>query len=278
MITPAYYCGEYSEFNKIRVPLFDRSIFFADAVYDVAIGMNGRIYQLDEHMERLKNSAEALRINLPSEFKMIREIAENLLSSFSGNAFLFYVQLSRCSPKREHYVEEKHKTALLAFVDAIDEFSRDKIRLSLADDLRYKLCNVKTINLLPAVLSSINAPFGVAETVYLRNGNITECSHSNIFIYKNGVLCTPPVGEGVLGGITRMNILRIADKTGIPTEQKSFTSDELYSADGAYVSSTTKFLRMAESIDNVKLSCNDKGVYAILYDKLFSDFEQFVYG
>jgi D-alanine transaminase len=112
------------------------------------------------------------------------------------------------------------------------------------------MCNVKTLNLLPAVLASKKAEeSGCDEAVFIRDGIVTECAHSNIFTVKDGIVYTHPKGPHILPGITRKRVLYFCEQLGIECHEKKFTKSELLTADEILVTSTTKLCVRADEID-----------------------------
>ena len=92
----------------------------------------------------------------------------------------------------------------------------------LSKDIRWGRCDIKSVALLPNTLLFQEAlDKGFFEVAFIRNGLITECSHSNIFFAVNGILFTHPESVYILSGVTRKNIIKIARKTGIPVKEEA---------------------------------------------------------
>ncbi len=270
----AYYNGQISTYNDIRIPLSDRSIFFGDAVYDVMIGRSGRVYQKDEHIERLLHGARVLEINHGRTANAITSIISELTKDYRQEEFSVYVQISRKSEKREHIYAHNSGANLLVFTDTTSiRDSLVPISLISQNDLRYSYCNVKTVNLLPAVLASAKAHrMGADECVFLREGVVTECSRSNILIIKDGVLCAPRESEHILPGITMHNVFKICRENGIPVQRRDISYTELISADEILVTSTTKLARRVYKINGVPVGMKNASVAHIISDQLLSNF------
>ena len=271
-----YYCGRMARLEDITLPLSDRSIFFADAIYDAAVGYGGKIFLENEHIERFISNARALGIsNIPSADELSRRLRD--LIAFSGYLeYFLYFQLSATSDSRTH-ARGSSGSALLITITEYCPPQRDKqLRLISYPDRRYSLCNIKTVNLLPAVLASTAAEnAGADEAVFIRNGIVTECAHSNISILRGGRLVTHPTCDRILPGITRARLIHFAKELSIPVEERGFTKEELLLADEVLVTSTTKFSLSAKSVDGVAVGGKARKLACELGSCLFSEYLAF---
>ena len=126
----------------------------------------------------------------------------------------------------------------------------EKIRLITVEDTRFFHCNIKTLNLIPSVMASQKAKeHGCQEAVFHRGDRVTECSHSNCHILKDGRLITAPLDNLILPGIARAHLLRICERLGVPVDERPFTLAELFAADEVLVTSSSKFCMSACEID-----------------------------
>jgi D-alanine transaminase len=119
--------------------------------------------------------------------------------------------------------------------------SKEKgISVILKEDIRWKRCDIKSIALLPNTLSFQEAySKGMKECIFVRDGKITECSHSNVFFVMNGELHTHPESNLILSGITRKNIVRIARETGLKVVEEGLSEDRLDYVEEAFISNTS---------------------------------------
>ncbi len=217
-----YFNGKFGRREEITIPLSDRSLYFGDAVYDAAIGKNRKIFCLAEHIDRLYRSARKVGI-VP---RVEKEELSRLLSVMTEECdapFFLYFQFSRSAQgARSHAYPDDAGCNLLILRDPIaPPDCKVPISLITAEDLRYAYCDVKTVNLLPAVLASKRAAMaGADETVFHRGAVVTECAHSNIAILKDGVLLTHPLDCRILGGISRRHLLAAADEILVTSASK----------------------------------------------------------
>lgn len=251
----AYYNGEFLNFSDVRIPLTDRGVFFGDGIYDAAIGKAGRIYLEGEHLDRFYCNAK--KINIPFNMKRssLAKLLHRLIKLSGYEEYFIYFQLTRYSKERCHAFDDTSLSNLLITIKkySLPDFEKP-LKLITENDIRYGMCDVKTLNLLPAVLASKKAiNMGCDEAIFIRDGEITECAHSNISIIKNGTLLTHPRGPHILPGITRKRVLYMCEKLSIPYREISFSRKELIDADAVLVTSTTKFCLSADIIDGEKV-------------------------
>ena len=271
----AYYNGKFGKRSEIRIPLSDRSLFFGDAIYDAAIGSYDRILWEDEHLDRFFKNAEAIGISHNFTKKQISELLHEVAVKSTLSCYFIYFQLSRSNPIRNHSANGCESNLLIT-VDPISIKKHPKpLKLITAEDLRYGYCNIKSVNLLPAVLTITEAEkAGCDEAVLIKNNIVTECTKSNISIIKQGRLVTSPKSNKILPGITREHLLKICKKIGVISEEREFTREELFLADEVIISSTTKLCNAVSHIDGVRVGKTysiAKKIHSIMY-KEFTDF------
>lgn len=257
----AYYNGKYDRKESICVPLTDRSLFFGDAVYDMAIGKGGKIYQCDNHVSRILNNAAALGINHSLTHDCLSEILHDCTSRSEYEEYTVYFQISRASEKRVHSALCTDYSLLII----VDEFKFsspvDNLKLITYEDRRYQYCNIKTVNLLPSVMASTRAEeYGCDEALFHRGETVTECSHSNVFIIKDKTLITHPNCELILPGITAENLILSAMEHGIKVLRRPFTLRDVYLSDEIIITSTTRFARSVSSLNGVSVGGKDKNL------------------
>lgn len=247
-----YYNGRFDEIENMQVPMWDRASFFGDGVYDATYSRNYKIFNLKEHMDRFFRSAELLRIDIPHTKSELTAIVEELVRKVdTGNNFVYW-QVTRGSGIRNHVFPEGNEGGNIWITvtpkEIADTFRR--VRLLTMEDTRFFHCNIKTLNLIPAVMASQKAKEnGCDEVVFHRSGRVTECAHSNVHIIKNGVFITAPTDNLILAGISRANLIKACEVLGFPVQERPYTLDELFDADEVLVSSAGSLGLAACEID-----------------------------
>ena len=272
----AYYNGEFCEYSELKIPLTDRSIFFGDGIYEACIGHSGGVYLFDRHIDRLFSNAKKLSIPLSFNRKELFSVIRSLIVKNGFREYFIYLQLTRFAPDRIHAYPDTEKSNLLITLKEHRLPSPDTaLSLISEEDIRYGMCDVKTLNLLPAVIASKKAEgLGCGEAVFIRDGYVTECAHSNISVIKDGTLYTRPLDRYILPGITRARLLFMCERLGIPTKEIPFTYLDMLSADEVIISSTTKLILRSNSLDKFDIGGKNIPLFLKLYDSLHTDFRE----
>ena len=276
MSSIAYYNGEFFGRDELRIPISDRAVFFGDAVYDMMIGDGGKIHQADEHIERLLFGASAIGIKHPYSADSLYEKMVQVIKKSALPSYKIYISISRDAAIRDHSYLSSRGANLLIIAE---EYSlcREIENLSLisCEDKRYRFCNIKTANLLPAVLASTEAEkVGCGEAVFIRDGIVTECSHSNISILLCDTLYTHPLSDVILPGITRRHLLLAARHLGLKCKEVPFGIGELFRADEVIITSTTKLLRRAAHLDGAVVGGRNFALLEALHRFLLDEYDE----
>jgi D-amino acid aminotransferase len=257
-----------------KVDIEDRGYQFGDGIYEAIAVYNGKMFLLDLHMKRLKRSARELSINLPYSIDRLTENLNKLIKANAIDDGVVYFQITRGTAPRVHYFPENIPTVLTGSAeDHLTDNDRAKgIRTTLAEDVRWLRCDIKTLNLLGNVLANQKAhELGVAEAILHRGDTVTEGSSSNVFIVKDGRLVTHPADHLILNGITRQFVIQLAGELGIPVDERTYSVDELLAADEAFISSTGNQAMPIISIDEKEVSGGKPGPVTKKINAAFSD-------
>ena len=265
----AYYNGKTGPIEEMMVPMNDRACYFGDGVYDATMAVNHVPMHFDDHIDRIYNSARLIDIEIPMPKEEMKQILQGLIDQVEGDSLFEYWQVTRGVGMRNHpYSGATTGPSLWAWVrpngmrDVYDAY-----RCITMEDTRFLHCNIKTINLLPAVIANQRAvEAGCDETIFHRGDRVTECSHSNVHILKDGVLHTAPCDNLILPGIARKHILEICREEGIPVVEEPFTVDELMAADEVFFSSSSAVTCRIREIDGKPVGMRDEETFAKIRD------------
>lgn len=273
MKTLGYYDGQIGELQDIKVPMLDRACYFGDGIYDATYSRNKKIFALDEHVDRFFHGLEVVDIHLDMSKVELKNLLYSLVQKVDDDELFVYWQATRGVDIREHcYHDLSAKLWVMLTPKPIVDMS-DKIRLVLHEDIRYTLCNIKTLNLLPNVMFSQYAKSKNAnECVLHRKGRITECAHSNIHIIKDGALITPPADSYILKGVAREHLIKACIALGIPVEIRPFDIEELMNSDEVIVTSSGSLCLQAESIDDIPVGGKATHTIKTLQEYLLNEF------
>jgi D-alanine transaminase len=247
--------GKTIPLSQAHIGLEDRGFNFADGVYDVVRFYRGKTFTLDEHMERLGRSANAIHLNVPLSLEKLKAEVRQLIAQTAIQEGMVYLQLTRGEAPRSHPFPAKATPTLFFYARPLSApwhpGAGVGCRIMSLNDERWHRCWIKSLALLPNILAKNEAvSAGCDEAVFVHEGKITECCSSNIFCVRNGRLHTCPVGEKVLPGITRLVVFRVAAKLGIPVEEVALPVAEAMASDEVFITSTTRELNWVKQWDS----------------------------
>lgn len=279
-----FYNGKYDTIENITIPMTDRVCWFGDGVYEATATRNGIVYCLDEHVDRFFNSAAFVGINIPytkDELKaLLCEMVSKVDVSNTDGESLLYWQITRGAevPRNHNFPDCPARLWITVTPRKLADVYR-RIKAISVEDIRFLMCNIKTLCLLPNVLASEKAnKMGAEECVQYRaeaNGikqRVTEGSHTNVHCIKDGVLYTAPLDNLILPGIARKNMIRICAKVGIAVKEEPFSLDFLRSADEILFSSSSNFCIVATELDGQKVGGKAPELLKKLQDALLEDY------
>lgn len=272
-----YYNGKYDEIENMTVPMNDRVCYFGDGVYDATYSRNYKIFALDEHIDRIYNSAALLRIEIAQTKEEMKAILNDLVKKMDTGENFVYWQVTRGTGIRNHAFPTDPSKANLWITITPKEIADvyQPIKLITAEDTRFLHCNIKTLNLIPSVMAAQSAKeAGADETVLHRGERVTECAHSNVHILKNGIFVTAPTDHLILPGIARAHLIRACKKLGIGVDETPFTVEEMMAADEIIVSSSGSLCLAANEIDGKKVGGKAPGLLKKLRDEVLREFNE----
>jgi len=272
-----YYNGKYDEIENMSVPMNDRVCYFGDGVYDATYSRNYKIFALDEHIDRLYNSAALLKIQIGQTKEEMKAILNELVQKMDTGENFVYWQVTRGTGMRDHaFPTDGSKANLWVTISPkglVDVYK--KIKLITMEDTRFLHCNIKTLNLIPSVIATQKAKdAGCQETVLHRSGRVTECAHSNVHIIKDGVFVTAPTDHLILPGIARAHLIRACKKLGIAVDETPFTVEEMMNADEVIVTSSGSLCLSAEEVDGKKVGGKAPEILRALQEEVLREFNE----
>ncbi len=271
-----YLNGEYLPLSEAKISVMDRGFLFGDGVYEVIPAYSGKLFRLENHLERLDNSLKAIRLQNPHSHGQWRELLTKLLKE--GIDQSVYLQITRgAAPKRDHAFPKEVNPTVFVMVSNINPHIDEGVGLKAIsmEDSRWKLCDTKAITLLANVLLRQSAvDNGCVEAILFKEGYLTEGAASNVFAVIDGVLMTPPKSPAILPGITRDVILEIARKNNIPCSEQAISVDELKKASEIWITSSTREIIPIVDLDGKTVGTGKPGeVWKALF-KLFQAHKQ----
>ncbi|WP_121604609.1 D-amino-acid transaminase [Virgibacillus sp. Bac332] len=245
------------------IDIEDRGYQFGDGVYEVIGVYDGDFFLLDDHLRRLKRSAEAIQMMLPCPIDTLKDNLKQLVTMNQLKEGVVYLQISRGVAERWHQYPSNVSPVLVAYTkveETMKEEAKNGAKAIITEDIRWLRCDIKTLNLLPNVMAKQKAVENNAvEAILHREGIITEASASNVFIVKDNCVMTHPANHFILNGITRMKILELCYETGILVRECAFTIDDLRMADEVFISATKLDIVPIVFVNDHKIGTGEPG-------------------
>ncbi len=250
MKTKIYLNGSIVPEDKAHISVFDRGINYGDGLFETMKAYEGRPAFLKEHLQRLRTGARFLNIPLkPLEADVKDGVIDRLLKANGLSKGIAYLKIivTRGVDKGGHAPPKKTKPTLIIMAKPLDEDYIARLQKKGVKAVLIKGCapafgGFKTLNHLPCVLAKAEAKRrGAFEGIFVgEDGTIKEGSSTNIFIISKGILKTPPVGNtaGVLPGVTRQAVIRIAKKMGLRVKESPISTKELFKCDAAFLTNS----------------------------------------
>jgi len=265
--TPSPLCvlnGQRMPLREAKVPVLDRGFLFGDGVYEVLRLYGGKPWLEADHFERLRRSLAELRIDGVDLDRLRRQVHETIIAGGFREGIV-YMQITRgVAPRAHAFPADVRPTELLWVMETGDPYALKRetgVKVSLQPDLRWKRCDIKSVNLLGNVLVNQLAKERDAfeAILMLPDGTITEASHSSLFGVVGGVLRTTPDSPGILPGITRKLTLELAQRIGVPVEFRSLHRDELPLVDELFLTGTSLAVCGIVAVDDLTIGNGKPG-------------------
>ena len=254
----------------------DRGTFFGDGVYEVLRSYDGKIFALEEHMERFARSLSEIELSGID----LCEIRSRVLRAFDAAGIanaMIYFHITRGSAPRNRVWDPKLKPNFFLTVSELHDKPEDKakgIAVATFPDWRWKRCDIKSLNLLPNALAcTAAARKGCAEAIFVNDaGLITEGAGSAFFAIRGRSLQTTPLTANILPSITREFTIKAAKNIGLAIVEESLTPEQAIGSDELLVASTTKDITGVVRFDDKPIGNGKPGKYTKLLAKEFRSF------
>ena len=269
-----YFNDKYIPHDEVKISPFDRAFLFADGVYEALRTYNGKLFRLNNHLERLKFSLCELDMSY-NDFNLIENIFKHLADINNIKPeYSVYLQISRgVSFPRTHNYEDNLTPNVFAFVIPIKDNSKEiteGVKVILEKDLRWLRCDIKSTSLLPSVMANQNAIRNNAfEVILFRDDIITEGSHTNFFAVKNNTVFTAPLSNYILSGVTRKIVFELCKENKINICEEYVKVNDIKNFDEFFITGTTTEVTPIIQIDDWIVSDGKPGIITLKIQGLF---------
>lgn len=258
-----YIDGKFIDKEHATVSVFDHGLLYGDGVFEGIRSYGSLVFKLDEHVERLYESAHTLKLEIPlTKKEMAKAVVETLKVNGLRDA---YVRLVVTRGKGDLGLDPRKcaKPTIFIIADKIALYPKAYYEHGLSIMTVPTVRNhpealnpqIKSLNYLNNILAKIEATnAGVDEAILLNaQGYVAECTGENIFYVKGNEVVTPPPYVGILKGITRAVVMTLAEKLGYAVREDIFTRHDLYIADEVFLTGTAAEIVPVVKIDNRKI-------------------------
>lgn len=264
-----YVDGEFLPESEAKISVFDHGLLYGDGIFEGIRFYNGRVFRLEDHLERLWDSARSIWLEIPMSR---REMTEALLETIRQNAL------------REGYIRllvtrgvgnlglnpaqcKQPSVIIIATTIALypEKAYRDGLTVVTCATRRTSPASlnpaVKSLNYLNNVMARIEANIAGADEGLMLNdeGYVAECTADNVFVIKRGEIFTPPISAGALRGITRAVVFEIAAELGLKVSETNLTRHDVFVADEFLLTGTAAELIPVISADNRAIGTGKPG-------------------
>jgi len=271
----AYVNGQYVPHRQASVHVEDRGYQFADGVYEVIAVRDGQLVDMPPHFDRLERSLGELEIEAPMSRQALTFILKEVIRRNRVRNGIVYLQITRGVAPRDHqFPTDPNAAVVVTARNAIPKVAQRAAGIGVisTEDIRWKRCDIKSVSLLPNVLAKQKAvEAGAYEAWQIdENGNVTEGSATNAWIVtKNGEIVTRNTDEAILSGVTRLAVLELAKRDGIPLVERPFTLEEAKEAKEAFLTSTTSNVMPVIEIDGTPVGNGHPGTVTRALSELY---------
>jgi len=273
--------GSILDERDAHISVLDRGFLFGDGVYELLRYFDGYGVGVDVHARRLARSLSLARIE-GFDAAELGAIARTLLDANNLRDGVVYLQVTRGAGRvRAHVPTERLTPTVFAMATAAEPIAAltapSEVKVVTAEDMRWKLCEIKTLSLMGNILHLLDADaHGANEAILHRDGFVGEGAYSNVALVTDGRLVTPPIAEDppILHGTARADLLAAARAAGIPAEIRKIRLAELRSADELMITSSRRLVSAATALDGAPVGDGRAGpVTRALFAQMRADIE-----
>ncbi len=276
-----YINGQIVPQEEAKISVFDHGLLYGDGVFEGIRAYNGKIFTLDEHLDRIYDSATAISLKIPiTKAEMADAIKQTMKVNNLTDSYIRLV-VTRGVGKLGLDPNKCATPQIIIIADTIELYSKALYERGLDIVTVTTIRNhfsaldpkIKSLNYLNNILAKIESiQAGAGEALMLnKDGYVAECAGDNIFIFKNNILLTPPTSAGILVGITRNVVMKLAAEMGLQVKEELMTRYDLYIADECFLTGTAAEIIPVVKIDGRTIGTGKPGKMTLDLLKRYRD-------
>jgi branched-chain amino acid aminotransferase len=269
MALKVYIDGKLYDKEDAKISVYDHGLLYGDGVFEGIRSYSGKVFRLQEHLDRLWNSAKAIWLEIPiSKDQMATAIRDTLAANGIEDGYIRVVVTRGVGtlgldPNRCSHPQVIIITDLISLYP--NDYYRNGLEIITVSTARNHPAalnpRIKSLNYLNNILAKIEGlQAGCIEALMLNHkGEVAECTGDNIFVVRSGKIATPPNDAGILEGITRDAVIGLARQAGIEVAEVPLTKHDVYIADECFLTGTAAEVVPVVKVDSRKIGDGTPG-------------------
>jgi branched-chain amino acid aminotransferase len=264
-----YINGQLYDKEHAKVSVYDHGLLYGDGVFEGIRSYHGKVFRLEQHLQRLWNSAKAIRLEIPiSQEEMAQAVRDTLNANKIRDGYIRLV-VTRGAGTLGLDPNRTSNPQVIIITDHIalypEEFYNNGLEIITVSTIRNHPAalnpRIKSLNYLNNILAKIEGlQAGCVEALMLNHkGEVAECTGDNIFLVSQGTVLTPPIDAGILEGITRDAVIELAGEAGLKVREIPLTRHDVYIADECFLSGTAAEIIPVVKVDSRRIGDGKPG-------------------
>ena len=248
MAQKVWFDGRLVDRNDARVSVYDHGLLYGDGVFEGIRAYHGKIFECEAHLERLFQSAKAIRLTIPMSREQLKSAMEETIRANGFTDCYIRLVCTRGVGSLGLSPTRCERPTVFVIADLLELYPREMYEKGMSVIIASVARNhpnalsprLKSLNYLNNILAKIEAlDAGVSEAIMLNHeGNVAECTADNVFIVRAGRVETPTTSDGILEGVTRKVMIDLCRRMSIPLVEKTLQRLDLYVADECFLTGT----------------------------------------